>query len=162
MFGRPHYPLPPAAMESSFVVGLVGSVVAILGFGTQGVFVKSPTIREHDVHPFLVVALVSLSTALIGIFVGVGALVAEGFYWPPDNLNGLYASAAYAPGNILLLWYVSCLTGRGGGVWGGCVGGGGGWVGACGGGTAVCARRGTAAWVRGWAGGVRAWGGVGA
>ena len=89
--------------------GFLAVVVAIVGFGTQGVFVKSNRIRAASIHPFLVVFLFSCCIAFIGTALGVvGGLSVTPFGTPFWHVAGwdraVWTACAYAPGNVLLLW----------------------------------------------------------
>ena len=56
----------------SHAAGVVGALVAIMGFGSQGVFVKGETIRKHDCDPLLVAMLFS---SVIGWIGAIGCLI---------------------------------------------------------------------------------------
>ena len=87
----------------------IAVTAAILGFGTQGAFVKSNRIKAADVHPFVVTALFSSHVAFLGFSLGVlSSLVFVGDcpMSPLANLwqRAIWPACTYAPGNILLLW----------------------------------------------------------
>ena len=87
----------------------IAVTAAILGFGTQGAFVKSNRIKAADIHPYIVAALFSSHVAFLGLSLGVlRSLVFVGDcpMTPLANLwrRAIWPACTYAPGNILLLW----------------------------------------------------------
>ena len=107
-----------AVVRMSHAAGVVGALVAIMGFGSQGVFVKGETIRKHDCDPLLVAMLFSSVIGWIGaigclIFLFAEAIAAGGGAagwskaagdFQPSLVRAACAAACYGPANILFLW----------------------------------------------------------
>jgi len=90
--------------------GLAGCAVAVIGFGTQGVFVKGPAIKKAGVDPIVVTLIFSAWVGVVGL---AGTLVAGVVepgappFWDEEGWERVWwVALVYAPGQLLLL--VSC------------------------------------------------------
>lgn len=91
----------------SEVVGLLCCLVAIFGFGTQGIFVKSKKIIDAEIHPLLIALLYSFCIAIVGVILGLAVLSRGDSFFQHDKkavFGPAMAAIAFAPGNLLLLW----------------------------------------------------------
>lgn len=88
-------------------IGLICCIVAIIGFGTQGIFVKSPKVLDAGVHPLLMALLYSFCIAVVGGVIGSSVFARGESYMSHDHkkvYGPAVAAIAFAPGNLLLLW----------------------------------------------------------
>mmetsp|Transcript_6257 Transcript_6257/g.8075 ORF Transcript_6257/g.8075 Transcript_6257/m.8075 type:complete len:538 (-) Transcript_6257:298-1911(-) len=85
-------------------IGIIGCLVAIVGFGTQGIFVKSKKVVDAEIHPLLIAFLYSFCIAIIGIIIALVSMVKGNTLITQHWYHAGYASIAFAPGNLLLLW----------------------------------------------------------
>jgi glucose uptake protein GlcU len=94
------------AFESG-ALGLLCCLIAIFGFGTQNIFVKSKKILEAEIHPLLIALLYSMCIALVGAVIGL-VVLSEGKSFLDHDKKSVFgpaiAACAFAPGNVLLLW----------------------------------------------------------
>lgn len=92
-------------MTPPLFVGYLACVIAIIGFGCQGVFIKSKEILDREIDALLVTGLFSFCTALIGLLLAIVMNFNSNPFWESDTWShSIWVSLVYAPGNVLLLY----------------------------------------------------------